>query len=91
MFWLLLRAGKEAELADHFEARDIGERRADLEIFFAGESQVGQAESEVLAGRQAILGVQVAAGGGELEGAGRAQVQVGIALGDRRPVPGSRG
>ena len=83
------RAGVKPELADHLEARDIGNRGADLEVFLAREAEVGEADAQVFAGRQAILGVEIAAGGRQLEGAAvGAEPEVGIALGQSRPGAG---
>ena len=55
--------------------------RADLEVFLAGEPQVGEPDTQVFAGGHAILGVQIAAGGRQLQSAAiGAQTQIRVAL-----------
>ncbi len=83
------RSGIEPELADFLEPGNIGNGGADLEVFLAGESQVGEPDSQVLAGRHALLGVEIAAGGRELQGAAvGAEPEIGIALGQVGPGAG---
>ncbi len=84
--------GVQPELADHLETGDIGMKCADLEIFLAGEAQVSQPETQVFAGGQLVLGVQIAARCGQLQSVpsrGQTKVRV-VRCGSAEPVPGRR-
>src|SRR5207253_11055474 len=82
------RAHVHAELTDAAQGRDVREIGRDLEVFLATESQIGELETEVLAGSQAELPIDVAVRGRQLQAEGRVEPQVRVAAG--QPETGAR-